>query len=92
MYFIVLLRPVHEKHVFHSGNDDCSGVKEWLKRNNSCPLCREEFPKEENILNPNSLSNDISDIITNYINEISQEPAQLQRDIQLAIEASLNDI
>ena len=91
----------NEKHVFHSGNDDCSGVKEWLKRNNSCPLCREEFPKEpietgetietiETMLDPNSLSNDITDIITNYINEIGQ--SNEQRDIQLAIEASLNDI
>ena len=88
----------NEKHVFHSGNDDCSGVKEWLKRNNSCPLCREEFPKEtietgetiETMLDPNSLSNDITDIITNYINEIGQDNEQ--RDIQLAIEASLNDI
>jgi hypothetical protein len=91
----------NENHVFHSGNDDCSGVKEWLKRNNSCPLCREEFPKEiiepgetietgETMLDPNSLSNDITDIITNYINEIGQDNEQ--RDIQLAIEASLNDI
>ena len=88
----------NEKHVFHSGNDDCSGVKEWLKRNNSCPLCREEFPKEpietgetiETMLDPNSLSNDITDIIANYINEIGQ--SNEQRDIQLAIEASLNDI
>jgi len=82
----------NEKHVFHSGNDDCSGVKEWLKRNNSCPLCRQEFPKEieEPMLDPNSLSNDITDIIANYINEIGQ--SNEQRDIQLAIEASLNDI
>jgi hypothetical protein len=82
----------NEKHVFHSGNDDCSGVKEWLKRNNSCPLCRQEFPKEieEIMLDPNSLSNDITDIIANYINEIGQ--SNEQRDIQLAIEASLNDI
>ena len=85
----------NEKHVFHSGNYDCSGVKEWLKRNNSCPLCRQEFPKEieepgETMLDPNSLSNDITDIIANYINEIGQ--SNEQRDIQLAIEASLNDI
>jgi hypothetical protein len=82
----------NEEHVFHSGNDDCSGVKEWLKRNNSCPLCRTGFPKEteEPMFDPNSLSNDITDIIANYINEIGQ--SNEQRDIQLAIEASLNDI
>jgi hypothetical protein len=107
-----------EKHIFHSGNDTCSGIKPWLERNNTCPMCRTEFPKdenpinplvetititfppinnmtnmnifndifndinedingdinednnEENIPNPNELENRISDIITNYINEI----------------------
>lgn len=120
-----------EKHIFHSGNDTCSGIKPWLERNNTCPLCRTEFPKEdnsinqfietititvppinnmtnmnifndifndinedinedaneENIPNPNELENRISDIITNYINEI--EASNEQRDIQIAIEESL---
>ena len=43
----------------------------------------------ENIPNPNNLENTISNIITNYINEI--EESNEQRDIQLAIEASLID-
>ena len=124
-----------EKHIFHSGNDTCSGIKPWLERNNTCPMCRTEFPKdenpinplvetititvppinnmtnmnifndifndinedvnedvnedtnEENIPNPNELENRISDIITNYINEI--EASNEQRDIQIAIEQSL---
>jgi len=124
-----------EKHIFHSGNDTCSGIKPWLERNNTCPMCRTEFPKdenpinplvetititvppinnmtnmnifsdifndinedingdinednnEENIPNPNELENRISDIITNYINEI--ETSNEQRDIQIAIEQSL---
>ena len=124
-----------EKHIFHSGNDTCSGIKPWLERNNTCPMCRTEFPKdenpinplvetititfppinnmtnmnifndifndinedingdinednnEENIPNPNELENRISDIITNYINEI--ETSNEQRDIQIAIEESL---
>ena len=29
-----------EKHIFHSGNDTCSGIKPWLERNNTCPMCR----------------------------------------------------
>ena len=41
----------------------------------------------ENIPNPNDLENRISDIITNYINEI--ETSNEQRDIQIAIEQSL---
>lgn len=110
-----------EKHIFHSGNDTCSGIKPWLERNNTCPMCRTEFPKEnalvgplfetitfhtlppinnimredfndiihENIPipDPNDLDNSISNMITNYINEI--EESNEQRDIQLAIEASL---
>lgn len=124
-----------EKHIFHSGNDTCSGIKPWLERNNTCPMCRTEFPKdenpinpiietititvppinnmtnmnifsdifndinedvnedanedtnEENIPNPNELENRISDIITNYINEI--EASNEQRDIQIAIEQSI---
>jgi len=123
-----------EKHIFHSGNDTCSGIKPWLERNNTCPMCRTEFPKDENhinplietititvppinnitnmtnmnifsdifndinedtdeginienIPNPNDLENRISDIITNYINEI--EASNEQRDIQIAIEESL---
>ena len=119
-----------EKHIFHSGNDTCSGIKPWLERNNTCPMCRTEFPKDENLINPfienitvmipqihnmttnifndlnadinedineganeenipnpNELENRISDIIANYINEI--EASNEQRDIQIAIEQSL---
>lgn len=87
-----------EPHIFHSGCETCSGIKEWLKRNNTCPMCRKEFPSNssdnttnnDSILNPNNLENRISNIITNYINEI--ETSNEQRDIQLAIQASLNDI
>ena len=79
----------NENHIFHSGCETCSGIKEWLKRNNSCPLCRKEFPKEntpisnlvtqsitnvqEPIINPNQLENTLTHIITNYINEIEDE-------------------
>ena len=45
---------------------------------------------QENIIpNPNNLENRISNIISNYINEI--ERSNEQRDIQMAIQASLND-
>jgi len=36
----------NENHIFHSGCDTCSGIKEWLKRKNTCPMCRKEFPTE----------------------------------------------
>ena len=47
----------------------------------------DEGINEENIPNPNELENRISDTITNYINEI--EASNEQRDIQIAIEESL---
>ena len=125
----ILLPCKEDPHYFHSGCDKCSGIKEWLKRKNTCPMCRTEFPKENasnrslsgsgrtqsifesltlhttvipssnsdslnseeiNIPNPNNLENTITDLIANYLDEIEQ--SNQQRDIQLAIEASLNDI
>lgn len=39
-----------QKHYFHIKNDKCDGVLPWLTQNNTCPMCRFEFPKstEEN--------------------------------------------
>jgi hypothetical protein len=37
----IILLPCNEKHFFHS---EC--IKEWLNRNNSCPLCKKEITKE----------------------------------------------
>ena len=93
-----------EPHVFHSGSDSCSGVIPWLERNNTCPMCRHEFPNEvtpltpeqitENLHNPNSLENTITNLIGEYINEINGLPIGLtteDNDLQRAIELSLND-
>ena len=35
-------------HYFHYGHEgsECSGIKPWLQRNNTCPVCRTEFPME----------------------------------------------
>lgn len=39
-----------QKHYFHIKNENCNGVLPWLTQNNTCPMCRFEFPKstEEN--------------------------------------------
>ena len=34
-------------HYFHIKNDRCDGVLPWLSVNNTCPMCRSEFPKSE---------------------------------------------
>jgi hypothetical protein len=44
-----------EPHIFHSGSDSCSGVKPWLARNNTCPMCRHEFPIDNQPVRPPSL-------------------------------------
>ena len=35
------------KHYFHIKNENCDGVLPWLSENNTCPMCRCEFPKSE---------------------------------------------
>lgn len=34
-----------QKHYFHIKNKNCDGVLPWLSQNNTCPMCRFEFPK-----------------------------------------------
>ena len=35
-------------HYFHnSDNEHCPGIIPWLKKNNTCPVCRFEFPKKK---------------------------------------------
>tara|TARA_B110000285_G_scaffold141660_1_gene158448 strand:+ start:206 stop:766 length:561 start_codon:yes stop_codon:yes gene_type:complete len=89
-----------KKHVFHH-SDTCS-VMPWLERNNTCPMCRQEFPKEDPImdtaivtaaaglaLHSNILEDTIRNIIEGYVNEIRSTE---EDDLQRAIELSLNDI
>ena len=45
-------------HYFHIKNDRCDGVLPWLSVNNTCPMCRSEFPKSE-------VEEKITDIDTN---------------------------
>jgi len=39
--------PCQDKHYFHIKKEECGGIYPWLKENNTCPLCRHEFPSEE---------------------------------------------
>lgn len=38
-----------QTHYFHKGGDPekCQGIIPWLEVNNKCPICRTEFPMEE---------------------------------------------
>ena len=46
----VLKLPCQDPHYYHfeSEAEVCEGILPWLKDNNSCPICREEFPEEQN--------------------------------------------
>lgn len=41
--------PCKDPHFFHceTPEDVCGGILPWLKDNNSCPICREQFPEED---------------------------------------------
>jgi len=40
--------PCHpQMHYFHKINKECPGIIPWLKKTNTCPVCRSEFPIEE---------------------------------------------
>ena len=43
----IILNCNEDKHIFHKGNEHCSGIKPWLERNNTCPMCRCEFETED---------------------------------------------
>ena len=45
----VIRLPCKDPHYFHceTPEDICGGILPWLKENNSCPICRQEFPEEE---------------------------------------------
>ena len=37
-------------HYFHKGNDNCPGIMKWFEKSNTCPVCRTEFPCENNLI------------------------------------------
>ena len=40
--------PCKDKHYFHIKKEGgCPGIYPWLKENNTCPMCRHQFPFEE---------------------------------------------
>ena len=43
----VIELPCLQKHYFHIKTGECGGIYPWLKENNTCPMCRCEFPSME---------------------------------------------
>jgi len=91
--------PCPTNHVFHS-SDDCSVIP-WLRRKNNCPLCRQDFPKDEDIDgSPNEEGPMVpyNEGIINQMNIIGEFLHELHvlesgdTELQTVIELSLNDI
>ena len=66
-------------HYFHIQNENCEGIIPWLKTNNTCPICRTEFPKEDiqeeqenndndNVSNINASNINANDILNTFLN------------------------
>ena len=47
----IILPCKKNSHYFHYGENKeiCEGILPWLKDNNTCPVCRDIFPEEDNI-------------------------------------------
>ena len=46
---IIKLPCKNNPHYFHKGdNENCDGIFPWFEKNNTCPVCRYEFPIERN--------------------------------------------
>jgi len=97
----VIELPCQDKHYFHIKKENCEGIYPWLKTNNTCPMCRYEFPYKEKKSEPSNESqgqNTIPNIrhriipinpsmIQNILDEVMQE--QEDRMIQQAILESM---
>ena len=45
----IILPCKEQKHYFHADNtEDCNGIMPWFEENNTCPVCRCDFPVQRN--------------------------------------------
>lgn len=65
-------------HFFHIGDsEECGGLFPWIENNNTCPLCRHEFPHEPEsdiVISETNNSSEINDIEYNQNPETNEEP------------------
>lgn len=90
----VLELPCKDKHYFHIKNDVCDGIYPWLKDNNTCPLCRHEFPSDEKEIDIQRPVEPIRPVLRpiNLIEMVNQAlQDEEERILQQTILDSLND-
>ena len=88
----VIKLPCKDPHYFHyeSSKEECGGILPWFKEHNSCPICREEFPQDndDNIPIPDENFDDSTD---NIEEEVEQEEER-EEDEDLLIENIIDRI
>lgn len=89
--------PCKDKHYFHIKNEVCDGIYPWLKENNTCPLCRYEFPSDEKEIDDQTTVEPIRPVLRPFnlmeiVNQALQDEEEriLQQTILESLE-SLND-
>ena len=90
----VLELPCKDKHYFHIKNEVCDGIYPWLKDNNTCPLCRYEFPSDEKEIEDQPTVEPIRPVLRPFnlmeiVNQALQD--EEERILQQTILESLND-
>lgn len=90
----VLELPCKDKHYFHIKNTVCDGIYPWLKENNTCPLCRHEFPSDEKEIDDQTTVEPNRHVLRPFnlmeiVNQALQD--EEERILQQTILESLND-
>ncbi len=82
--------PCKDPHYFHceTPEDICGGILPWLKDNNSCPICREEFPEEDLDSDIPVPDENFDEVNASHINNSEEDINQSEEDVNEAV----NDI
>ena len=57
-------------HYFHNEKENCMGIKKWLNKSNTCPVCRTEFPKESETETTEGVNSEEERIIQDMDNRV----------------------
>ena len=78
----VIRLPCKDPHYFHceTPEDICGGILPWLKDNNSCPVCREQFPEEDSDI-PVPDENFDGEVNSSHVNQSEEDVNEAVDDI-----------
>jgi hypothetical protein len=89
--YIITLPCKDAKHSFHVQNgshskkQNCSGILPWLSENNTCPICRTEFPKKEiiDVTNSSLTNSSLTNSSLTYMENHNENNSYEVRNIEL---------